>query len=201
MCVLVHKQEMNTKTRPSRLLPFLLGVSIAFSQLAPGQARAESVGAVGYTTIGLGASVGLLTAVAIALNGEDAALVPGTLATLAFGIAFPIIASVSGSDDYRVDGEGLPAMRVTGWVLYGIGMFDALIALGIGFAGATVPSGVVALMGLTALGACAAMYADMVSVSAELAYLPPPPNIAPVVAQVLTGAAQRTTTYGLAWRF
>lgn len=187
----------------ARLPSFLIALAVITitSTFAVDPAKARSLGATEYATLGLGGGVGLMTLGAVLTNGDgDAPFVFGGIATLGLAIGYPILAGISGSDRYRDGARGLPGMRIAGWIGYGLAMFDAVLIIGIGASDVFVPSPVVALVGVLGVGSVMALFSDMMSVSTELAAVDSL-QLQPMLAQVETARGAKVTTYGLALRF
>jgi hypothetical protein len=75
----------------------------------------------------------------------------GGVATLVFAVSTPIVASGGGSARDGADVEGSAGMRVTGWVLYGLGLANALSLIALGASEIEPPPGTILATG--AIGA------------------------------------------------
>lgn len=114
--------------------------------------KTRTAGIVGYAMAA--PIIGLAAGAAFADDFETGGILGG-VATLGLGISYPLIASRARKtrDITKVDGN-YPA-RLTGWILYGISMADAVLALALTAAEVEVPNATVIALG--ALGAASSI--------------------------------------------
>jgi hypothetical protein len=112
-------------------------------------ATARSAGILGIATAVV---VGGLTT-AIVINDDDDLGIPlGIAATAIGGVGIPLVAMRASSARAGNAAMGAPGMRLTGWVIYGLAMTDAVVLLGIAMSDGDVPAplaGSVGLLGVT----------------------------------------------------
>lgn len=88
---------------------------------------ATGAGVMGAVSAGI---IVVLTGVTMALNGDSAANYSGAVAILFTGVAVPITAIGAGSGRWDPRIPGSVALRVVGWVSFGLAMVNAVVALG-----------------------------------------------------------------------
>jgi hypothetical protein len=115
--------------------------------------RGWATGAGVMAAVSAGVIVGL-TGLTIAINGSDAANYTAAVAILFTGVSIPIAAVGAGSGRWDPRITGSAPWRIVGWISFGLAMANAVVALGIGIAGATFPS-----YGIASLGALATLSA------------------------------------------
>ena len=129
----------------------------------PGWARAGAV--VGI----VGGAVGVLLGTAAAMNTDDADVsIPlGIGATVAVGVAVPLVAAAASSARGNPQVRGASGARIAGWIGYGLTMLDAVALIGLGIADEQVYPAQV--MSVTLLGGAstAAMIIDAYSSASE----------------------------------
>lgn len=184
------------------------GECTAVSRPAAPVAGASSAGlrvnqgwASGAGVLGIVSSVVIagLVGLTIAFNGTDAATYVGAVATLFAGISIPLVAVGAGSarSDERVTGS--PGWRTTGWIAYVLCMIDAVVAVGLGVADVTVPSLVVASIGLLGIIAAASHSADAFASAAQAGELQRQSRGSPLSHSFVVLAVPKTPTAPLAW--
>jgi hypothetical protein len=109
-------------------------------------------GAIGIVTMGVLAG---LVGTVLALFGSNATTYIGIVATVVAAVGIPL--AEGGAASARRSGEvrGLVGARITGWVLYGLTLVSAVVAIALGLAGGTVGAPVIIAMG--ALGITSAL--------------------------------------------
>jgi hypothetical protein len=115
----------------------------------------------GYMGIGTMVLIGGLTA-AIAANtdDEDVSIPLGIGATLLGGVMIPVVAAGGSSARTSPMNQGYPGLRLASWIVYGLTMADAVLAIGLGLSDVEVPPAVVASIGLLGVASTAGMTWD-----------------------------------------
>lgn len=116
--------------------------------------RGWATGAGVFGVVSASVIVGL-TALTIAVNGNDLANYTGGVTLLFAAVTVPIVAVGAGSGRWDPSIRGGLGWRIVGWVAFGLAMVNGVVSLGIGLAGVTVPS--VAIGTLGGLGALSAL--------------------------------------------
>lgn len=125
--------------------------------VAPAGQRVNRGWATGAGVLGVvsaGVIVGL-TAVTVAINGNDIANYTGGVTLLFAAVSVPVVAIGAGSGRWDPSIRGGVAWRVVGWVSFGLAMVNGVVSLGVGLSGVTVPSVLIATLG--GLGALSAV--------------------------------------------
>jgi len=106
--------------------------------------KTHTAGIVGYAMAA--PIIGLATAAALADDFEVGGIIGG-VATAALGVSAPLIAGRARKTREITHVEGLYSARLTGWILYGIAMADAVVALGLTIGEVEVPNATVIALG------------------------------------------------------
>lgn len=115
---------------------------------------ARGAGIYGIVTMAMTA---VLTTTVAALNGNgDAATYVGAIATVFAAVSIPLIAVGAGSARGSGLVAGLSGARIAGWILYGLTMANAVVAVALGLAGWYVPTP--AIISLGVLGVASALF-------------------------------------------
>ena len=114
--------------------------------------RTRTAGIVGYAMAA--PIIGLATAAALSEDFETGGIIGG-VATLGLGISAPIIAGRARKTRDITQVEGSYPARLTAWILYGISMADAIVALGLTVGEVEVPNATVIALGV--LGAASSI--------------------------------------------
>ena len=108
----------------------------------PGWALGGAI--MGFVSAGV---VGALAAGSAATAGDLVPSLPlGATATLVFAITVPIVATAGGSARYGAGVPGSLALRIVGWILYGLTLANAVVAVALGVE-SQVPVPVIASLG------------------------------------------------------
>ena len=114
--------------------------------------KTRTAGIVGYAMAA--PIIGLATAAALSDDFVVGGIIGG-VATLGLGISAPLIAGRARKTREITHVEGLYSARLTGWILYGISMADAVVALGLTIGEVEVPNATVIALGV--LGAASSI--------------------------------------------
>jgi hypothetical protein len=114
--------------------------------------KTNTAGIIGYAMAA--PIIGLATAAALSDEFETGGILGG-VATLSLGISAPLIAGRARKTREITHVEGSYPARLTGWILYGISMADAIVALGLTIGEVEVPNATVIALG--ALGAASSI--------------------------------------------
>lgn len=106
---------------------------------------ARGAGIFGVITMAMTA---VLTTTVAALNGIDAATYVGAVATIFAAVSLPLIAVGAGSARGSGLVAGLLGARIAGWILYGLTMANAVVAVALGLADAYVPTPAIISLGV-----------------------------------------------------
>lgn len=114
--------------------------------------KTRNAGIIGYAMAA--PIVGLATTAAFAEDFESGGIIGG-VATLTLGISAPLVARRARLTREITHVDGNYAARLTGWILYGISMADAAVALGLTIGEIEVPNATVIVLGV--LGAASSI--------------------------------------------
>ena len=106
--------------------------------------KTNTAGIIGYAMAA--PIIGLATATAFAEDFETGGILGG-IATLGLGISAPLVARRARKTREITHVEGLYSARLTGWILYGIAMADAIVALGLNIGEVDVPDATIIALG------------------------------------------------------
>lgn len=107
--------------------------------------KTNTAGIVGYA---LSAPIlGLATAAAFSDDFEEGGIL-GAVAAVTLGVSAPFIAGRARKTREITHVDGSPTLRLTGWILYGISLADAAVALGLTIAEVEVPNATVIILGI-----------------------------------------------------
>jgi hypothetical protein len=122
----------------------------------PGWARAAGYLGIGTMVLVTGLTIGI-----VANNGdEDVAIPLGIGATVLGGAMIPIVAGGGSSARNNPLVQGYPGLRLASWIVYGLSLADALLAIGLGLSDIEVPTPVVGSIGLLGVLSTAGMTLD-----------------------------------------
>jgi Cys-rich repeat protein len=99
-----------------------------------------TVSAVLVLSTGIGAEV-------VGDDDTEAAIGIGATGALILGVMGPVVVAGSGSARRSPGVDGIPALRISGWVGYGLALMDALVAIGLAAGDVVIPDGVPAALG------------------------------------------------------
>ena len=112
-------------------------------------------GTAGYLGIGTMVLLGGLTVAIVVNNDDEEIAIPlGIGATVFGGAMIPIVAAGGASSRTNHIAQGYPGLRLASWIVYGLAMADATVAIGLALSDVSVPSAVAGSIG--ALGVLSA---------------------------------------------
>jgi hypothetical protein len=173
-----------------------------FSAAAPGlrvnEGWARAAGIIGSVSTGVLATLSVLAFVDI---GRVPGIAVGASATIFGAVIIPVTAAGAGSARVEAGLAGLTALRVVGWVSYGLFLSGAASLIGLGIGGIDVPSPLVLVTVLLSVGSAACMTTDAFVSAAQVssynenraAARVPPIRVAPYVAVVPLGRSGDVT--------
>ncbi|MFW6050712.1 MAG: hypothetical protein ACODAU_06030 [Myxococcota bacterium] len=148
--------------------------------------------------------LGLGTGSAVTTGDQIPSLPLGAVATLAFIVLNPIATSGGRQARQHPDVDGVPGLRIGGWVLYGLATVNALAAVGLGAADEYVHPAVIGT--LTLLGVTSSLFfaIDGFVTASEADEAGGPsagPRIAPSLSFFRDPADRLRPTFGIGGRF
>lgn len=163
---------------------------------------ASTAGKVG---VGTAIAVAAVVAAIIVVDDADFSVPVGSVATVAGGIVVPVVARGAASARTRPGAVGMPGLRLTSWIFYGLSIADAVTLIGLTAGGADIPAGVTASVGVLGTTSIIFMSLDAFE-SAKQAREPGPlfqlaTSGRPYIGAVRDAHHNTVATAGLAWSF
>lgn len=127
----------------------------------PGSTDAGWARTAGYLGIGTAVVVGGLTAATVASDeDQDTALPLGIVTTVIGGVMIPVVAIGAGSARDNPAVVGLPTLRTSSWVSYGLALADALVLIGLSIGETPASPLVTGSVGVLGVLSCTGMTLD-----------------------------------------
>lgn len=97
----------------------------------------------------VGAGIVLLLAIGAEVTDDNDVGIPlGASAAVTLAVMGPVTNAGSGSARSRAGVRGVPALRVSAWIIYGLALLDACVAIGLAAADERIPDGVPVALGI-----------------------------------------------------